>query len=729
MSRLRLTPLALLLFVPFAVADEPAELSVEQVVEKSRSAVVVITTRGREGRRESLGTGFIIRPDGLIATNYHVIGDGRAIAVEMSDGKRFDVKTVVATDRTHDLALLQIDGKSLPSLDLGNSDKLRDGQGIVALGNPQGLKNSVVSGIVSGKREIDGKSMIQLAIPLEPGNSGGPLLDLRGKVQGVLTMKSLVTANLGFAMPINKLKPLIEKPNPIAMDKWMTLGTLDADEWKPYLGARWTQRAGRMRVEGAGTGFGGRSMCIWQKHTPDLPFEIAVQVKLDDERGAAGIVFHSDNEQKHYGFYPTAGGVRLTRFDGPDVLSWKILDQKNTPHYLPGEFNALRVSVTEKGIKCYVNDHLVIESEDIERTSGQVGIVKFRDTIAEYKGFRVAKEIGTQGIPAEMQQRVLKNVEKLDPRKPTPADLLKKLTPDDRGADILRERAQQLEAQATQLRELATQLHQQRVLDLLAKELAKKEDAIDLVRCALLLAKLDNEEIDIDAYSAFVQSLGKKLKGKMVEGIDDAGRLKVLNQFFFEDRGFHGSHSDYYHRSNSYLSDVLDDREGLPITLSILYVEIGRIGGVKLAGIGLPGHFVVRQITEKKDGPFIDVFEQGKTFDEDEAKTRIQDRLGEAKDELMEPMPKKLILHRVIRNLLNVAQEEKDMDAALRYLDVTLTILPDSGTDRFLRAALRFQKGLKVQSLEDVEYLLEHPSDEIDPKRLQQLRRALVEGM
>src|SRR5262249_16618857 len=154
--------------------------------------------------------------------------------------------------------------KDLPALELGDSDALKQGQPVVAVGNPQGLERSVVSGVVSGRRTIEGESMIQLAIPIEPGNSGGPLLDRHGRAEGGLTLKSAGRANLGFAPPVNGLKPLLARPNPIPMEHWLTIGALDPADWKPVFGARWRQRAGRIQVEGLGSGFGGRSLCLWQ---------------------------------------------------------------------------------------------------------------------------------------------------------------------------------------------------------------------------------------------------------------------------------------------------------------------------------------------------------------------------------------------------------------------------------------------------------------------------------
>jgi len=148
------------------------------------------------------------------------------------------------------------------------------------------------------------------------------------------------------------------------MDRWLTIGTLDAGEWTTVGSARWRQRAGRIVVEGVGTGFGGRSLCLAVAPPPPLPHDLAVWVKLDDESGAAGLVFSADGADRHYGFYPTAGKLRLTRFDGPDVLSWKILEERQSPHYRPGQWNHLRVRRTTDGFSCFVNDAKVFDSTD-----------------------------------------------------------------------------------------------------------------------------------------------------------------------------------------------------------------------------------------------------------------------------------------------------------------------------------------------------------------------------
>ena len=284
--------------------------------------------------------------------------------------------------------MIRIDAKGLQPLELGGKAAPSQGEPIVAMGNPHGLRHSVVSGVVSGRREIDGNSMIQLAMPIEPGNSGGPVLDMQRRVRGIVTMKSLVTENLGFAVDVNALRPLLEKPNPVPMSRWLTIGRLAADDWQPLMGANWQQRGGRILVNGTGKGFGGRSLCVWQHDPPKLPFEVAVSVKLDDEAGAAGLIFHSDSGNKHYGFYPSTGRLRLSRFSGPDVFSWQVLHEFSSDHYRPGEWNHLKVRVEKDKLLCYVNDQLVVESTDGAFTSGKVGLAKFRNTQAELSDFR-----------------------------------------------------------------------------------------------------------------------------------------------------------------------------------------------------------------------------------------------------------------------------------------------------------------------------------------------------
>src|SRR5205085_6156381 len=112
-------------------------------------------------------------------------------------------------------------------------------------------------------------------------------------------------------------------------------------------------------------------------------------------------------------------------------------------------------------------------------------------------------------------------------------------------------------------------------------------------------------------------------------GADDKARLAALNKYFFTEHGFHGSRSDYYNKANSYLNEVLDDREGIPITLSILYMELARRLGVKVVGVGLPGHFVVKHVPAKGDNQLIDVYEGAQSMSKVEAAKLVESCTGQ----------------------------------------------------------------------------------------------------
>lgn len=705
---------------------KPAAVNVEKLTEIAKASIVVIHHTGREGKRNGLGAGFVVAADGLIATNLHVIGEGRPITVQLADGAKHEVVAVHASDRSHDLALIKIAAKNLKPLPLGNSQTLKTGQPIAALGHPQGLEHSVVAGVLSGKRDVEGIPMLQIAMPIEQGNSGGPVLDMQGRVVGIVTMKSLVTANLGFAVPVNTLKQIMEKPNPVLMENWLTIGVLDKNEWKTIYGGRWRQRAGRIIADGAGAGFGGRSLCFAQRPAPAMPFDVAVMVKLDDEGGAAGLIFGGDERDRHYGFYPSGSKLRLTRFGGPDVFSWKIIEEIPTPHYRPGAWNTLRVRVEKDKFVCYVNDKQVAELNDPDYAGATVGLAKFRETVAEFKRFSVGANLGGKRLAPDAVAHLQKAIAGLTDREATPKDLGSLLkTPSD-SMNMLRDRARQLEQQAEQLRKLAQMVHLERTLAELGRAVGSDEAKLDLALAALLIAKVDNEELDVEAYRGELDRLGRAVAATLPKDAAPAQKIEALNRFLFRERGFHGSRLDYYSRNNSYLNEVIDDREGIPITLSVLYLELASRLGLKVVGIGLPGHFVVRHEPPGGTPQLIDVFEGGKNLSAQEAADKVMKFTGKELDgKSLDAVGKKAILARMLHNLINIAGREKDRDGMLRYLDALLVVDPQAHEERWARAVFRWQAGLRDRSAEDCDWLLKHQPDGIDLERVRELRRMI----
>lgn len=201
--------------------------AITKAVDKIKPAVVSITGESQSSLfgvslSPTAGSGFIITSDGLVVTNRHVVSDEKAqYSVYTADGKKYASK-VLARDSYNDLAILKIDAKSLPVVELGDSDQLSIGQWVIAIGNALGeFDNTVTVGVVSAKnRQVTPtdpssgqteklEGLIQTDAAIFPGNSGGPLVNLKGQVVGINTAKG-PDQGLGFAIPINSVKSALD---------------------------------------------------------------------------------------------------------------------------------------------------------------------------------------------------------------------------------------------------------------------------------------------------------------------------------------------------------------------------------------------------------------------------------------------------------------------------------------------------------------------------------------
>ena len=174
---------------------------------------------------QSLGTGFVVRADGWIATNLHVVIGGPRVKVTLRDGRELEVVEVLAASPDHDLALVRIEATGLPTLALGDSDAMRPGDPVVAIGNPMGLEDTVSNGLVSARRQVDksGFEVLQVSAPIAPGSSGGPIFNDHGEVIGIATAVMRSGQNLAFGVPIRYLAPMIADPAPMPFSQFASL--------------------------------------------------------------------------------------------------------------------------------------------------------------------------------------------------------------------------------------------------------------------------------------------------------------------------------------------------------------------------------------------------------------------------------------------------------------------------------------------------------------------------
>ena len=693
------------------------------MAKKIRPSIVVITQEGREGKVVGTGTGFVISEDGLIATCSHVIGESRLIKVRFDNGNEYKVEKIFASDRKLDLAILKINEAGLKPLQLETEKNSEQGMEVIAMGNPQGLEFSIVRGIISGIREIENQSLIQIAIPIEPGNSGGPLMNDKGKVCGIINMKSAITENLGFAIPVNNLIKIKDTPNPVTMDNWLTIGKLNPAVWQIKMGADWRQRAGRISVKERGAGFGGRSICIYQKQTPDVPYEIKVDVKLSDESGAAGLIFESDENDHHYGFYPSGGKLRLTRFEGPDVLSWSILNETESENYDSGEWNSIRVRVEEESILTFLNGKKLFEIKDKKLRNGKVGFAKFRDTEAIFKNFKLGKNLAPREPSIEIIQEINSGISQiLENKNDSTAikNLQKELPTSQR---LIKKKIKDLENSINSLKLLNEKFHREDITKKILQEL-QKDPECDLALCALLLAKYDNPEIDIDSYHNEIVRMGDDLLTKVEENTDIQTKISLISKYLFEDNGYHGSRTDYYNQSNSYINEVLDDREGIPITLSIIYIELAKRLGIEVKGLGLPGHFVVFY-NKNDERQMIDPFENGKILTKADADAIVKDYDRTKTSEDYEAADNKSIIQRMLYNLKGISIDNKQYKDAINYVDLLISIDPNDAQERLSRSILFIQLNQNADAKVDLEWLLKMKPDGIRIERIEELYKRL----
>lgn len=721
---------------PTAVRGLDGRLVVDarDLVASVRDAVVVVSVADRAGAPSGgVGGGVIVDPAGLVATSLHVIGEGRPITVTLASGEQVAVTAIEAWDRLLDLAILRVDADSLPALPLRIDEPIAAGEPVVAIGSPLGLEQSVSVGVVSGSREVAGRPLLQLAAAVEPGSSGGPVIDLQGRVIGLVVLKSTAAEAIAFAAPAADLQQLLESPHPTLIADWATIGALDPEQWKIRWDGDWRRRAGAVIADGVGSGFGGRTACVSTRTPPELPYEASVEVKIDNVAGAAGLGVGFDEAGRHVGFYPSAGGLRLTHFAGDDVYSWKILHDARHEAYRPGEWNELRVVVQDDQTECFVNGRLAATGPPLETPAGPAGLLQFRGTAAEFRRFQLRPadkardEEGSTAAPLlaegdlEGDTRLL--VDQLAPRTASRATLLAA--------------ASEAQSKAERLRRLAGEVHRRQVCMELADLLGRPDADERLAEATLVAARLDDPDLDVEYYLAEIDRLAARVASATTPDASERDRLDALVRVLFRELGFHGGRSEYYHRKNSYLNSLLDDREGLPITLSVLFIELGRRLGLDVSGAPLPGRFMVRYAPS--DGSeegirFVDVFAGGTILDRGDVLKLLgpghrPETLGDA--EIWGPASTRAIVARMFRNLLNSASADRRPEDLPRYLDALIAVEPPERAAEYLwaRAMLYYEQGRTEAALRDLDQLAENPPPGVDAVQMRRLREGLRQSM
>jgi regulator of sirC expression with transglutaminase-like and TPR domain len=249
------------------------------------------------------------------------------------------------------------------------------------------------------------------------------------------------------------------------------------------------------------------------------------------------------------------------------------------------------------------------------------------------------------------------------------------------------------------------------------------DEDIDLVRGALTIARTEYPELEIEEYSARVDRMAGRT-ASLTSGSGVQNTLAALNRVIFEQANLRGNREDYYDPRNSFLNDVLDRGLGIPITLSLIYMEVASRLGLQLSGVGMPGHFLLKHCADDEQERLIDCFNRGDILSRQDCQTRLDEIYsGEMKlrPEFLHTISRRQILTRMLNNLKTVYLSTRNFRKALPLADLILVIHPRSAEDLKQRALLRYSMGLQRLAGDDLDEYLKMSPTASDAEEIRQM--------
>ena len=259
------------------------------------------------------------------------------------------------------------------------------------------------------------------------------------------------------------------------------------------------------------------------------------------------------------------------------------------------------------------------------------------------------------------------------------------------------------------------------------------DDKIDLVRSALTIARTEYPDLNIEVYARRVDELARLAESRISEIGDVNETVSALNYALFKHAGLRGNREDYYNPSNSFLNDVLDQGLGIPITLALIYMEVGRRLGFPLFGVGMPGHFLLKHYDIDGHETLIDCFNGGDILSAQDCQRRLDEIYSgqmTLRPEFLFAVSRRQMLTRILNNLKTVYLSSRNFRKALPMMDLVLVIYPRSPEDMKQRALLRYSLGQSKSAADDLEEYLRMSPDASDADEIRQtalsIRRMLA---
>jgi len=259
-----------------------------------------------------------------------------------------------------------------------------------------------------------------------------------------------------------------------------------------------------------------------------------------------------------------------------------------------------------------------------------------------------------------------------------------------------------------------------------------EDEHVDLLRAALTFARIEKPQLDIERYVRRIAELATRVAEIIQDNDDPTQVIAALNQVLFQEEMFRGNNDDYYNPRNSFLHYVLDDRTGIPISLALVYMEVGRRVGFPLFGVGMPGHFLLKHYDVNGRAILIDAFERGSIVTEEDCRKKLNDIYSgqlTLQPEFLLPVTRRQMLTRMLNNLRSIYLSQRDFRRALQVVDLVLVIYPRSPEDVKQRAVLRYNLDDYRGALNDFEEYVKMSPDASDADEIRQTALSLRKSM
>lgn len=263
--------------------------------------------------------------------------------------------------------------------------------------------------------------------------------------------------------------------------------------------------------------------------------------------------------------------------------------------------------------------------------------------------------------------------------------------------------------------------------ELFAEMVRRRDDELDLGAAALLIAQEEYPDLRVEEYIERLDSMGTELAPRIDLGDGPQGVISVVNRYLFDELGFHGDQENYFNTHNSFLNDVLDSRSGIPITLSVIYIEVCRRLGLPVQGVGLPGHFIVKYVTNSSP-ILIDPFHAGALLSREDCDERVKAIYGPAaplRESFLAAATKRQILARILYNLKGVYLREKNYPKALGIVELLLALSPWDLEEIRDRGMIALQLRSLGPAREDLETYLRYYTEAPDAANVRQTLEAI----